>query len=85
MNIKPFAELWLQAKDKQATIKARRESLIKLIQSRETRLTNLQTTIQADIDKYQLSITKLDAELHLLETTKDIACMDMLATLEGGV
>ncbi len=83
MNIKPFAELWLEAKDQQAALKAKRESLIKLIQSRENRLANLETTIGNQINDMRLSIHSIDAGLNDLENEKDVACLDMLATLEG--
>ena len=81
-NITPFADIWLQARDKQGQLKAKRESLIKLIQARENRLTNLQTTIGNQINDMRLSIHSIEAELTELENTKDIACLDMLSVLQ---
>ena len=83
MNITPYADIWLQAKDQQTELHNKRKSLIKLIQARENRLTNLQTTIGNQINDMRLSIHSLDAELTELENTKDVACLDMLSALEG--
>ncbi len=74
---------WLKAKDQQTTLKAKRESLIKLIQSRENRIANLQTTIGNQINDMRLSIHSIDAGLNDLDNQKDVACLDMLAVLGG--
>ena len=82
-DITKYADAWLQSKDQQTTLKAKRKSLIKLIQSRENRLANLETTIGNQINDMRLSIHSIDAGLNDLENEKDVACLDMLATLEG--
>ena len=82
MNITPYADIWLQAKDKQTALHNKRKSLIKLIQARENRLANLQTTIGNEINDFRLKIHSVEAELTELENTKDVACLDMLSVLQ---
>ena len=77
------ADKYLQAKDKQESLKHKRMGLVKLIHARKNRLAILQATINADIEKYTLSINGIDAALHHIESEKDNLCADMLELLQS--
>jgi len=82
-DITPFADIWLEAKEKQKALYQKRERLIKQIKARQNRLASLQTTIENQINDMRLAVHSVDAELFHVQNTKDVACLDMLERLGG--